>query len=1527
MAVIDTGVDLDHPFLEGRILDNGWDFAQDDDDPDDDHYHGTHCAGIVRDATSENVKILPVKVLDSFGAGANSVIAEGITYAADCGADILSMSFGGSSWKSLSDAIDYATEKGVIAVAAAGNDAHSLDKYPTYPACCDGVITVAATDQTDYPAYYSNYGSCIDIAAPGSNIISSVPDGKFETYSGTSMACPLVAGCAALLKSEDSSRTKDEILTVLSQNARDTVTPGRDEKTGAGIVYLGAYRAVEAIHFQFSELTLDPWDSHVSAVQFEPKYPSNCVLRFTADDPDVVEIRGNGTIIALKSGTTKVHADHAESGLSAEITVTVAGDGKRRFAQIVPDDYGTYFVQNNGTGYLDGERPASGVGRYLRSRDWQPVRLFASSDADLITDIARIEGRKVIRSDGTLWLQNIQNFRTFVTPVQALFADGTPVTGVKQALDTYLLTEDGSVWLQEYRNAPYYTPLMTEDGVPLTNVKKMHKIGSTYNAVTYSGNAYAFVSSSSKDNYYPCAFYLRDINGNLLQGVEDAYSCVGAGRKTALLTMTINEKEYTCRKEENYVAIFKDGSVRRRSGIPDDGRTVSHTALVSTCINFGESFGGDGTHQEFYTLRADGSVYCVSTGTVMKKTDGETLTGVQQLFAHEFGGVSALCADGTVWAWGENGLFRDSMDDGYGDYGLLGVGWQDGLYRSQEEEGLKMPVENLSEDGLTFVAPDKKYLYDRRFLDCAVQVKTDASTPLTNVVDICSSERQVIYICADGRVHQSGMIQYSYNYFKMAVYAIPMEIYGQQVWLEETQEENLLGTERLKKIQLSRLNMAAAVGEKFSLKASLEPSDTYERNIYWRSSDPTVAKVDNVGNVTALSPGTAVIRAYCSTNAKVWGHCIVQVETKAPKKVTLVRAPSRREYTTADTELQMTDGLLRLEYSNAVVINLFLSPDYCSGYDLSEVGEQTVTITFAGQSFSYPITVKEAEPDDLPQPDRKATGIRLLSMPNRTEYFAGTPGELIDPDGAQISVLYSDGTEETVPVGRENCYADLSAAGEQTVTVYYQGFSCTFQIHVMEPQLVGLEWTFCPNYNIGIYKEEFCCPFGCFMEVYENGRRVEVALSEEMCSGYDMNSFATQEVTVSHKGFTLTYEAQTRLPSETLVDSIELYTVPKKRVYYRGAGTIDPTGGTSHIVKMSSAMVDNQAVTLRQQEIIVTYLGKKTSFTVRTVSSLSSSSYAVQSIYITKLPNKMTYFCRDYVVLTGGKVYILYADGFEGEVEMDRLSHTPSYASKYPGACQITLQVEGVELSFPIEVVEKTEESENPPQEDTQEYSFYLWTLPSKTVYCVGEPLDVSGGIYGNGIVGTNSIQMAAENCSGYDMNCVGKQTITVTDERISNTLTFDVFVTELVLENEVPEIEVGKCTRVLATFQPVDVDGREILWTSSDPDIATVDAYGRVTGIAPGSVEITARVAGSTATASCTVSVKERQSVYMPGDADGDGEVDLVDVAMIRRYLAGGWNAVIDLQNADVNRDGSVDLRDCVTLERYLAGGWNISL
>ena len=152
-------------------------------------------------------------------------------------------------------------------------------------------------------------------------------------------------------------------------------------------------------------------------------------------------------------------------------------------------------------------------------------------------------------------------------------------------------------------------------------------------------------------------------------------------------------------------------------------------------------------------------------------------------------------------------------------------------------------------------------------------------------------------------------------------------------------------------------------------------------------------------------------------------------------------------------------------------------------------------------------------------------------------------------------------------------------------------------------------------------------------------------------------------------------------------------------------------------------------------------------------------------------------------------------------------------------------------------------------------------------------------------------------------------------------------FVSELVLENEVPEIEVGECTRILATFAPRDVDEREIIWTSSDETVATVDEYGRVTGIAPGTVEITAQVKGSDATTSCTVTVLPRTAERLPGDADGDGEVTLKDCVQITRYLAGGWDAVIDLVNADVNGDGVVNLKDVVLLRRYLAGGWDVML
>jgi thermitase len=245
IAIVDTGVDYNHPDLAANIWHDpingnpGYDFVDintteytnygfvlcpDEDytvpdaDPMDVYSHGTHCAGIASAVTNNSVgvagvswncKIMPVrngfKIDDGFGdiygMMENDDSANAIIYAADNGADVISMSWGGM-YKSqlIKDALDYAYGKGVVLVAAAGNDNFELKSYPSG---YDNVIAVGATDENDKRAYFSTYGDWIDVAAPGVDILSTTPGNQYVEYSGTSMATPLVAGVAGLLISKN----------------------------------------------------------------------------------------------------------------------------------------------------------------------------------------------------------------------------------------------------------------------------------------------------------------------------------------------------------------------------------------------------------------------------------------------------------------------------------------------------------------------------------------------------------------------------------------------------------------------------------------------------------------------------------------------------------------------------------------------------------------------------------------------------------------------------------------------------------------------------------------------------------------------------------------------------------------------------------------------------------------------------------------------------------------------------------------------------------------------------------------------------------------------------------------------------------------------------------------------------------------------------------------------------------------------------------------------------------------------------
>lgn len=243
IAIVDTGINFNHEDLKNSIV-PGYDFANNDNDPSDDQGHGTHVAGIAAAITNNGKgvagiaggsRIMPVKVLGNNGGGSYSNIISGIKYAADHGANVISMSLGGPGQsQAMQDAINYAVSKGVSVVAAAGNENGAVD----FPGNCAGVITVGAIESSGNRASYSNFGPELDLMAPGSQVYSTYNAGpsSYTYMSGTSMATPFVAGVVALVKAVNPGLSPAAINKIIDQSAKDLGAPGFDNYYGYGLV-------------------------------------------------------------------------------------------------------------------------------------------------------------------------------------------------------------------------------------------------------------------------------------------------------------------------------------------------------------------------------------------------------------------------------------------------------------------------------------------------------------------------------------------------------------------------------------------------------------------------------------------------------------------------------------------------------------------------------------------------------------------------------------------------------------------------------------------------------------------------------------------------------------------------------------------------------------------------------------------------------------------------------------------------------------------------------------------------------------------------------------------------------------------------------------------------------------------------------------------------------------------------------------------------------------------------------------------
>jgi thermitase len=240
IAVLDTGVDLNHPDLQGRLVD-GLNIVKPEQAPSDDVGHGTHVTGVIS-ATVNNLegvagmtwydKVMPIKVLDQSGAGTTYSVAQGIIWATDHGAKVINMSLGNyAQAEFLHDAVRYAYDRDVVLIAASGND--NTDK-PGYPAAYPEVFAVAATDQQQQRAPFSNYGDYIDVAAPGVSIASTYPHNQYAALSGTSMASPHVSALAALIRSVNPLLNNTEVMNIMRDTADDLGKQGKDGQFGYG---------------------------------------------------------------------------------------------------------------------------------------------------------------------------------------------------------------------------------------------------------------------------------------------------------------------------------------------------------------------------------------------------------------------------------------------------------------------------------------------------------------------------------------------------------------------------------------------------------------------------------------------------------------------------------------------------------------------------------------------------------------------------------------------------------------------------------------------------------------------------------------------------------------------------------------------------------------------------------------------------------------------------------------------------------------------------------------------------------------------------------------------------------------------------------------------------------------------------------------------------------------------------------------------------------------------------------------------
>lgn len=338
VAIIDTGIDYTHAELSSSYA-GGYDFVNLDNDPADDNGHGTHVAGIIAAdnqaiGVAPNTALYALKVLDSEGLGYVSDIISALQWASDPNGngkaedrlDIVNMSFGAEVGNIfLRWACRLAERDGLLLVAAAGNGG-----TVGYPAAYDTVIAVSATNSSDELAYFSSIGPEVELAAPGMDIYSTIPGNSYDSWSGTSMACPHVVGAAVLVWAANPGWSNDQVRSQLTSTAEDIGLTSYEQ--GYGLVNVAAalgldeepiYIPVTGVTLVPESITLQVGESATLTATISPDNATNQNVSWSSSNTGVASVNMNGSVMAVGVGTATITVTTEDSGYTDTCQVTV----------------------------------------------------------------------------------------------------------------------------------------------------------------------------------------------------------------------------------------------------------------------------------------------------------------------------------------------------------------------------------------------------------------------------------------------------------------------------------------------------------------------------------------------------------------------------------------------------------------------------------------------------------------------------------------------------------------------------------------------------------------------------------------------------------------------------------------------------------------------------------------------------------------------------------------------------------------------------------------------------------------------------------------------------------------------------------------------------------------------------------------------------------------------------------------------------------------------------------------------------